>query len=508
MSPPSPAPGGSQAQDRPRALAASLSVALPFALWHLALFQRGSAYLLHDVVAPGRWILGLHLAAIALGAALALRLRRVPPWHPPLLLLAFACACAAALFGAFLAFSSPVSFLAFALGTAACAGLLLGAFLAIQGRLIASLRFDRGAFFELLRVESLAGILALAVFYPLAAERLGPLRLGLLLSLSCALTAHLALGLAPGTPEALRGKKAARLCCYGLALLQVAAEPFTPLWEAGLASDPVVLARNNRTSRLALTSGRGAFQLHVDGLLRLSTIDSARRREVTAHPALLAAPRRKRVLVVGGGDGGVVREVLRHEGVEGVTVVEPEEGLLDLASRHPLLLRENGGALEASRVKAHRADPVQFLAGAGLFDVILVDLLDPEGPRRSKWYTRHFYRKLGEHLAPGGVGAVATNTSPLAQRRAFWCVVGTLEEAGFRVLPYRASLPTLGAWGFALFSRGEIAAPTGAPLPPGLLYLDAPTLASLFHLAPDEQRIPAEVNLLHRQVLTRYRAAP
>jgi spermidine synthase len=126
---------------------------------------------------------------------------------------------------------------------------------------------------------------------------------------------------------------------------------------------------------------------------------------------MLAAPRRGRVLVLGGGDGGVVREVLRHEGVEEVTVVEPEESLLELARAQPVLLQENGGALGSSKVRTMRADPVAFLASAGLYDVILVDLLDPEGPRRSKWFTRHFYRRLGEHLAPGGVGAVAINAA-------------------------------------------------------------------------------------------------
>ncbi len=507
MNPPAPPPGGDLARDRRKALFSLLSVLLPFALWYLTLFQRGAAYLLLGAVAPGRWIALLHLLAILLGGGLALRVRRVPPWQPPLLLLAFAFVCAAALLSAFLAFSSSPLFLVFAVVVASLSGSLLGAFAATQLRLLGTLQFDRGVFFDLIRVEALALGLGMAVLYLLGAERLGPLRLGLLVALGCALTAHLGLGLASGAPGALRARRAAAVGCYGLALLQVVVEPLTPLREGGQVPDPVVLARNTRGSRLVLTSGRGAFQVYVDGLLRLSTIDGARRREATAHPAMLAAPRRGRVLVLGGGDGGVVREVLRHEGVEEVTVVEPEESLLELARAQPVLLQENGGALGSSKVRTMRADPVAFLASAGLYDVILVDLLDPEGPRRSKWFTRHFYRRLGEHLAPGGVGAVAINASPLAQRQAFWCVVATLEDAGLRTLPYRAPLPTLGSWGFTLFSRGALAVPSKA-LPAGLGYLDASTLVSLFELSQDELRVPAEVNLLHRQILARYRATP
>ncbi|RYE86306.1 MAG: hypothetical protein EOO75_15880 [Myxococcales bacterium] len=255
-----------------------------------------------------------------------------------------------------------------------------------------------------------------------------------------------------------------------------------------------------------LTAGRGAFQLYADGMLRLSTIDAARRREAMAHPVMMAAGRRQRVLLLGGGDGGALRELLRYPDVAEVTLVEPEASLVELSSAQPVLVAENGGALGSSRVRLHTSDPVGFLgADATRYDVIVVDLLDPEGPRRSKWFTRYFYRQLGEHLAPDGVGALVASASPLAQRQAFWSVVATVEAAGLVALPYRAALPTLGPWGHVLFAHHPLAAPAGASLPAGLQHLDAVVLADMFTLAPDEQRVAADVNLLHRQVLPRYR---
>ncbi len=500
-------PAGPAAQGRSKALLAVLSLALPFALWHGSLYKRGGAYLLLDLAAPGRAVAAVHLAALAAGAWLVLRGRAAPPWRPALLLLAFSLGCAAALVGSFFAFASGPSFVAFAFAAAALLGALGGALVAASLRGLSALQFPREVFLDLLRVEALSASLLLALAYLLLAERLGPLRFGLLLALACAFVAHWGLGLiAPRASFSKKSRRVAALACCALASLQLLVEPLTPLRET--SPDPVVLAHNAPTGRLVLTSGRGAFQLYAGGMLRASTIDAARRREAAAHPALQAAPRRRRVLLLGGGDGGALREVLRYPDVERVDVVEPEAGLVDLAASQPVLVRENDGALRSPRVALHRGDPVAFLSSPGdPYDVVLVDLLEPEGPRRSKWFTRHFYAQIGERLAPDGVGAVVAGVSPLAQRQAFWCVVSTLEAAGFKALPYRAQLPTMGPWGHVLFARSALAVPPSR-LPGGLLYLDDFTLPSLFALAPDEGRVEAEVNLLHHQVLLRYRGQP
>lgn len=506
MSPPLLPSGGPG--DRRKAVFVVLSCLLPFALWHLALFKRGAAYLLLDAAASGRWALALHVASALVAAALQLRTRHAPPWRAPLLLLAFALAVAFALLGSFPAFSSLSWFAPWVYLLALALGALLGSYAVAQERLVASLAFDRSALLDLLRVDALALVLGMVVLYLLTADRLGPLRMLLLLALGCGLVAHLGLCLGPRLdPRARQARRWAMAGCFGLTAAQGLAEPLTPLREVGLSSDPAILAHNSAVSRLVMTSGRGAFQLYVDGLLRLSTIDAGRRREAAAHPALLGAKQRRRVLVVGGGDGATLREVLRYPDVEQVQVIEPEWGLLELARTQPVLLRENGGAFASPKVKVVRADPSLWLPQAGVFDVILLDLLDPEGPRRSKWYTRHFYQQIEKNLAPGGVGAVVANASPLAQREAFWCVIETLEAAGLQALPYRAQLPTMGSWGYALFAREPLVIPSAAALPPGLSYLDGPTLRSFFDLAPDEARLPVEVNLLHRQALVRYRAA-
>ena len=101
---------------------------------------------------------------------------------------------------------------------------------------------------------------------------------------------------------------------------------------------------------------------------------------------------------------------------------------------------------------------------------------------------------------------VIQSTSPLYARQSFWCVVTTLEEAGFRTAPYHALVPSFGEWGFILAARGN------TPLPDGssavnlekTRFLTAEILPDLFRFPADMARVPVEPNRLNNQVLVRY----
>jgi spermidine synthase len=97
---------------------------------------------------------------------------------------------------------------------------------------------------------------------------------------------------------------------------------------------------------------------------------------------------------------------------------------------------------------------------------------------------------------------VVQATSPLVARRSFWCIVRTLEAAGFQARPYHAFVPSFGEWGFVLTSARELRPVTHVP--PGLRYLTDAELPGLFVLAPDMGPVPVEVNRLNNQVLVHY----
>lgn len=119
--------------------------------------------------------------------------------------------------------------------------------------------------------------------------------------------------------------------------------------------------------------------LILDGAVQVTTADEFIYHEMMAHVPLFAHGTVRRVLIVGGGDGGIAREVLRHGGVEHVTLVEIDRDVIDLAKE--LLPEVSAGAFDDPRLSVVIADGAAFVAKSGdQFDVIIVDSPDPSGP--------------------------------------------------------------------------------------------------------------------------------
>ncbi len=148
----------------------------------------------------------------------------------------------------------------------------------------------------------------------------------------------------------------------------------------------------------------------IDGFIMLSSRDNFLYHEMMAHPALFTHDRPRRVLIIGGGDCGTLREVLRHAEVEQVWQVEIDERVTRLAETYfPELCEAN----DDPRAHFHFGDGIQWIrdAAAESYDVIIVDSTDPIGPAEGL-FTEPFYRDCHRALAPGGV-LVQQSESPL-----------------------------------------------------------------------------------------------
>ncbi|HMC63500.1 MAG TPA: hypothetical protein VKI65_01025, partial [Gemmataceae bacterium] len=212
------------------------------------------------------------------------------------------------------------------------------------------------------------------------------------------------------------------------------------------------------------------------------------------------APRR--VLVLGGGDGLALREVLKHPAVQSVTLVDIDPDMTTLSERFPPLADLNKNAFHDARVKVINQDAMIWLEEPNQqFDATIIDFPDPNTFALGKLYTTHFYRLLKKHLAPGGAIGVQC-ASPMFARTAFWCIIKTMEAAGFAVKPYHAAVPSFGIWGFALARREPFDPPACAPA--GLHFLNDNALRAMFTLPGDLGPVPVEVNRLNNQVLVRY----
>ncbi|AMY07856.1 Spermidine synthase [Luteitalea pratensis] len=294
-------------------------------------------------------------------------------------------------------------------------------------------------------------------------------------------------------------------CVVALALLGVGlwkANAILDLAEANLYADEVVLSRTTPYQRIVMTAWKDDLRLFLNANLQFSSRDEYRYHEALVHPGLAALPAAARVLILGGGDGLALREVLRYRQVRAVTLVDLDPEMTRLFSSHEELRRLNGGALSDPRVRVINADAFTWIdESREFFDFAIVDFPDPSNFSLGKLYTTTFYRMLMERLTPDAT-FVVQSTSPLFARQAYWCIVATVEQAGLAVAPYHVYVPSFGEWGFVLAGRSAPRVPT--TLPAGLRFLTTRGLGELFDFPVDMARVPVEPNRLHTQALVRY----
>lgn len=140
--------------------------------------------------------------------------------------------------------------------------------------------------------------------------------------------------------------------------------------------------------------------LVLDGVIQLTEFDEFAYQEMMAHLPLFSHPEPKRVLVVGGGDGGVLREIAKHDCVETIDICEIDAMVIEFAKKH---LTSLSCGYDDPRVTVHIADGSEFVKKhQRYYDVIIVDSSDPIGPGESL-FNEPFYRGMRDALAPGGV---------------------------------------------------------------------------------------------------------
>jgi len=272
--------------------------------------------------------------------------------------------------------------------------------------------------------------------------------------------------------------------------------------DENLYADQVIFSRNTRYQRIVLTRWKDDIRLFLSSHLQFSSKDEYRYHEALVHPGLAAIPNAKHVLVLGGGDGLAVREILKYRSVETITLVDLDPEMTGLFRKHPTLTHLNANSLNSPRVHVINADAFPWLdTNTEVFDFAVVDFPDPTNYSLGKLYTTAFYRLLARHISESGF-IVVQSTSPLFARQSYWCIVETLKQAGLRTYPYHVYVPSFGEWGFVLAGHRPYDPP--AALPADLRFLRTEQVASLFDFPTDMQPVAADVNRLNDQNLVRY----
>ena len=255
-------------------------------------------------------------------------------------------------------------------------------------------------------------------------------------------------------------------------------------------SEPIAFSLTTRYQHIVLTASVNPtdYRLYINGNLQFASLDEHIYHEMLVHPGMTLAAERDRVLILGGGDGLALREVLKHSETREVTLVDIDSGMIEFAESHDVMNELNQGAFQDSRVSAGAPDysfkaeemrPIyEYAKGLGFdsadvlseaalvsvytvdadkiledlhgkYDAILIDLPDPNSVELVKLYSREFYLKLNRLLAPGAIIAVQA-TSPYHAKESFLCILRTLRSAGYHALPYHDNVPSFGDWGWIL----------------------------------------------------------
>ncbi len=288
----------------------------------------------------------------------------------------------------------------------------------------------------------------------------------------------------------------------------IKADSLTSLAEDALFADNIIYAKSSSYQRIVVTKGKVGYSLFLNGNLQFNSFDEYRYHEALVHPAFAAHDANpKRILVLGGGDGLAVREILKYPSIENVTLVDLDPLMTQISKSVPALGDLNKNSLEDARVSIVNNDAFVWLDSAEieLFDIAIIDFPDPNNFALGKLYTTRFYNLLKKKLKTDASVVIQT-TSPLIARKSYWCIIKTLETAGFSVKPFQTTVPSFGIWGYALAKMQPFETPTKLPENIELKFLNEKTFTSMFEFSADTN-LPneeIEINRLDNQSLVRY----
>lgn len=272
--------------------------------------------------------------------------------------------------------------------------------------------------------------------------------------------------------------------------------------EGGLYRDQIIYMEQTEYQKIVLTKHRDDVRLYIDGNCQFSTADEYRYHEALVHIPMSELDSRSHVLILGGGDGMAVREVLKYDEVERIDLVDLDAEMIRICSTNQNITAVNQNSLESDKLNIYNMDAYEYLEDSKeQYDLIIVDLPDPNSESLNKLYSNIFYRMCKNRLKDTGV-MVVQSTSPYYAAKAFWCINKTIKSEGLYVKAYHLQVPAFGDWGFNMASRRELTEDLDFDV--DTKYLTRENVSALFRFGKDEIDDDVEINRLTKPVLMEY----
>ncbi|MCK5726285.1 MAG: polyamine aminopropyltransferase [Thiotrichaceae bacterium] len=235
-----------------------------------------------------------------------------------------------------------------------------------------------------------------------------------------------------------------------LTLFMIFGTVLTRYAEKHLYFDEVIYNQQTPYQKIVVTKSatHNEQRLYIDGHIQFSSRDEYRYHEALIHPALSIEGKRDHVLILGGGDGLAVRELLKYPDIKHIDLVDIDPEMTRISKNLALLKRLNKNSLSDPRVTVFNADAFSFINQAGrLYDRVIIDMPDPHNEAINKLYSKEFYTMIKRRMSTDGI-IVTQSSSPFYTRRTFWCINSTLAHIFGDTQPYQVTIPSFGIWGF------------------------------------------------------------
>lgn len=241
-----------------------------------------------------------------------------------------------------------------------------------------------------------------------------------------------------------------------LAGLTLASDRLTSMAQHHLYLDKVIWNKQTPYQNLVVTRNwkKDDLRLFIDGHIQFSQNDEYRYHEALVHPVMNLPGKAETILVMGGGDGLAVRELLKYDNIKRIDLVDLDPDMTRLGKTFPPLVQLNQNSLSDPRVHIYNEDAFLFVRREGLtYDRAILDFPDPHNEAISKLYSLEFYKMLSRRLSSSGA-VITQSSSPFFARRTYWTIETTLERVFAGTKSYNIAVPAFGLWGFNIATMG------------------------------------------------------
>ncbi len=383
---------------------------------------------------------------------------------------------------------------------------ITGCLVGIEIPLLMNILKDRIAFKDLVSnvfaVDYIGALLASILFPLVLIPHLGIIRTSLFFGLiNISIAIFLSFYLSSELKNKISLKAKSIFSFLILIILFIFADRILSYSEEQLYGENVIYSHSSSYQRIVLTRNNKEFRLYLNNNLQFSSTDEYRYHEALVHPAFSFAKKIENVLVLGGGDGFAVREILKYPEVKNVTLVDLDGEMTKFFQENHTMKELNQNALNNSKVKIINQDAFIWVKNQNQkFDVVVIDFPDPSNYSLGKLYSSQFYREL-EKITTPETKIVVQTTSPYFAPKAFWCIQKTLEQSFSEVQAYHTYVPSFGEWGFCIASKDGLNKKFREQK--NLKFYDG-NFAAMTYFNKDMMAKNVEVNRLDNQILVRY----